>query len=305
MPAQLDLDLLRTFVAIVDLGSFSAAASKVGRTQSAVSMQMRRLEETLGRQLFARQGRSMVPTVDGQRLLDHARRLLRVHAEVLAAFEETELEGEVRIGAPDDFVCSFLPGILSAFAECHPKVHIELICEPTSRLRPLMAAGGLDIALVAEDPTLPGGILLRREPLVWVASARHDVHRRDPVPLACFENACPCRRIATERLVENGRSYRIALTSMSVTGIYAAIDTGLAVGVLHHSNLRPDHRVLGEEEGFPPLPEVGILLLRRGDGKGPLLDSLEKHIREHCRQPWAGVGRRGLRPGESMPLRTF
>ncbi len=283
MPAQLDLDLLRTFTAIVDGGSFSAAAERVGRTQSAVSMQMRRLEQSLNRRLFARNGRNMVLTGDGERLLDHARRLLRVHAEALAAFEETALEGEVRIGAPDDFACSFLPGILAAFAECHPKVHIELVCEPSSRLRPQIRAGGLDIALVAEDPALPGGRLLYREPLVWVASARHDVHRREPLPLACFETACPCRRIATERLAEAGRSYRIALTSMSIAGIYAAIDTGLAVAVLHRSNARPDHRILGREDGFPPLPEAGVVLLRETARRTPLLDSLERHILENLR----------------------
>ncbi len=284
VPARLDLDLLRTFVAIVDLGSFSAAAAEVGRTQSAVSMQMRRLERILERRLFVRDGRSMVLTIDGERLLDHARRLLRVHAEALAAFEETELEGELRIGAPDDFVCSFLPGTLAAFVECHPKVHIELLCEPSSRLRPLMAAGDLDLALLAEDAAPPGGRLLYREPMVWVTSARHDAHRRDPLPLACFEAACPFRRIATERLAGIGRSYRVTLTSMSITGIYAAIDTGLAVAALHRSNVRPDHRILGETDGFPPLPEAGVVLLRRREEPNPLLDSLERHIVETGRR---------------------
>ncbi len=284
VPVELELDLLRSFVAIVDLGSFSAAAEQVGRTQSAVSMQMRRLEEILNRRLFVREGRRMVLTTDGERLLEHARRLLRVHAEAVAAFEETELEGEVRIGSPDDFVFSFLPGILARFAEAHPKVHIELVCEPSCRLRPRIAAGSLDMALVTESGHEPDGILLHREPMVWVTSARHDVHLRDPLPLACFETGCPCRRFAMERLAEAGRRYRIALTSMSIAGIYAALDTGLAVTALMRSNLRPGHRILGEEEGFPPLPEAGITLLRTNGRSSPLLDGLENHIRDGFRR---------------------
>lgn len=290
MHRQLDLDLLRSFVAIADHGSLRAAAERVGRSQSAVSMQMKRLEEAVGRPLFVRRGRGLALAADGALLLDHARRLLRVHAEALAAFDDNRLEGEVRIGAPDDYASTFLPRILARFAETHPLVHVEMVCEPSARLLERLAAGTLDLALVTEGSGERGGMLLHREPVIWVGSARHDVHRHDPLPLACFETGCCCRQVATERLAAAGRRYRIAYTSMSIAGIYAALDAGLAVAAVTRNTLRPGFRILGEAEGLPPLPEAGILLVDDESRRSPLLDRLRAHIRDSfCPAPPHGL----------------
>jgi DNA-binding transcriptional LysR family regulator len=287
---SLEPELLRSFVAIADSGGFTAAARRVNRTQSAVSMQIKHLEELLGRELFSRGGRAVTLTPDGEMLLGHARRILRVHQEALAAFDPDALAGEVTIGAPDDYASTFLPRILARFGETHPRVQVNVVCKPSVELLPCLADGSVDLALVTQGTGDERGILVHREPLVWLTSARHRAHERDPLPLAVFERGCIFRRWALERLDEAGRRARIAYTSMSVAGIYAALEAGLAVGVLLRSNLRPGLRTLGEAEGFPRLPEVGIMLQRgAGRGEDPILDRLEEHILEAFRGPPAAV----------------
>lgn len=285
MPRQLDLDLLRSFVAIADHGSLRAAAERVGRSQSAVSMQMQKLEQAVGRALFVRRGRGLAFTADGHLLLDHARRLLQVHAEALAVFDDNPLEGDVRIGAPDDYASTFLPRILARFAETHPLVRVELVCEPSEQLIARIARGSVDLALVTRGTGEPDGELLHREPVVWVGSTRHEVHLRDPLPIACFASSCCFRQAATERLAAIGRRFRIAYTSMSIAGIYAALDAGLAVAPVTRNTLRPGFRVLGEQEGLPPLPDAEILLLRGGERSTVLVDRLQAHIRDSFRSP--------------------
>ncbi|GBD44937.1 HTH-type transcriptional regulator GltR [bacterium HR40] len=285
MPRLLDPELLRSFVAMADHGSLSAAASRVGRSQSALSMQMQRLEETVGRTLFRRRGRGLELTADGLLLLEHARRILRVHAEALAAFADDPLSGDVRIGAPDDYASSFLPRILARFAESHPRVRVELVCEPSPQLLPRLAAGSLDLALITRGSGEREGELLHREPVVWVGSARHEVHLEDPLPLACFAADCCFRRAATERLTAIGRRYRIAYTSLSVAGIYAALDAGLAIAPVTANTLRPGFRILGEREGLPPLPPAEILLLDGPSRDLPAIARLREHIRESFARP--------------------
>lgn len=284
---SLEPELLRSFVAIAETGSFTAAARRVNRTQSAVSMQIKRLEELVGRELLCRDSRTVTVTPDGETLLGHARRILRAHQEALAAFDPDALAGEVTIGAPDDYASTFLPRILARFGETHPRVLVNVVCRPSSELSTCLAAGTVDLALVTQGHTQghgdEGGVLVHREPLVWVTSASHRAHEREPMPLAVFEHGCLFRRWAMERMMKVGRPTRIAYTSPSIAGIYAALDAGLAVSVLLRSNLRPGLRALTTAEGFPPLPEVGIMLQRAAKDGDPLLDRLEDHILESFR----------------------
>lgn len=275
---ELEPDLLRSFVAIAETGSFTAAAGRVARTQSAVSMQMKRLEEQVGRELFVRDGRTTALSRNGELLLGHARRILRAHQEALAALHPEALEGGVRFGAPEDYMSSFLPEILSRFAASHPRVHVEMMCQSSTELLRDLKAGKVDLALTTQGNGETGGQLVRREPLVWAAPGNHCVHERDPVPLAVFQSGCSFRRSATDALAETGRGARIAYTSVSLTGIYAALDAGLAIAAILRSNLRPGLRVLDASDGFPPLPEVGIVLQRAAGPASPVLDRLEEHI---------------------------
>jgi DNA-binding transcriptional LysR family regulator len=278
MLPTLEPDLLLTFIAIAETGSFTAAARRVHRTQSAVSMQIKRLEEGLGRSLFEREGRSVSLTPHGEILLDHARRIIRAHREALAAFDAQAMHGDVRVGSPDDYASTFLPGILARFAQTHPKVHVEVFCKSSTELLGLLEAGEVDLALVTQGSGETGGTLVHREPLVWVTSAHHCIHEENPLPLAVFEQGCIFRRYATEALARCGRQVRIAYTSVSLAGIHAALDAGLACSAELRSNVRPGLRMLTEAEGFPRLPEIGVTLQRSPYATGRLIDRLEQHM---------------------------
>ena len=284
MLATFDPELLRSFVAIAETGSFTAASHRVHRTQSAVSMQIKRLEELLGRELFAREGRGIRLTRDGETLLGHARRILDAHREALAAFDPDALSGEVTVGAPDDYASTFLPPILARFAETHAKVHVNVVCQASVDLLRLLADRAVDIALITQGSGERGGTVVLREPVVWATSSRHRAHEQDPLPLALFEPGCAFRRAATESLAAAGRSARVAYTSLSIAGVHAALEAGLAVGALLRSSVRPGLRILDQRDGFPPLPESGIVLQRATREPSPLVDRLEEAILEYFRE---------------------
>ncbi len=276
----LESDLLRSFVAIVEAGSVTAAAEQVHRTQSAVSMQMKRLEETLGRPLFERSGRNLILTPDGELLLGHARRILSAHRAAIEAFEESSLAGSVTLGTPDEYASTILPKILAQFAQSHPRVHVEVVCENASRtLRKLLANQTVDIALVTPQLDATGGAtLVERTPATWVTAAHHWTHEQDPLPLALYPTGCWYRRLAMSLLAEQGRRFRVAYTSVSGAGLLAAIRAGLAVGVLSAHSVPSDLRILTRADGFPQLPEHEIYLQRAAGPPSPLLDTLERHI---------------------------
>ncbi|HPE71446.1 MAG TPA: LysR substrate-binding domain-containing protein [Candidatus Competibacter sp.] len=279
MTLQLDPDLLRTFVAIVDAGGFTSAAQQVHRTQSAVSMQVRRLETTLERTLFQRAGRGVQLTPDGEALLGYARRLLKLHDEALAVLTRPELTGFIRLGTPDDYVERFLPDILVRFARAFPRVQVEVHCEPSVHLRRCLAEDRLDLALITCAPGAETGEVLRREPTVWATAERHLAHEQDPLPLALFQPGCPFRDWALAGLGETGRPYRVAYTSASITGLFAAVTAGLAVTVLGHSLLPETVRALRVDEGFPPLPPASITL-QRGRAVSAVGECLAGYLRE-------------------------
>ncbi|MDG4550832.1 MAG: LysR substrate-binding domain-containing protein [Candidatus Contendobacter sp.] len=279
MAIQLDPDLLRTFVAIVDAGGFTQAAKQVHRTQSAVSMQVRRLEDTLSRELFQRDGRGVQLAPDGEALLSYARRLLKLHDEAVAALTRPDFSGLVRIGTPDDYVDRFLPEILARFARAFPRVQVEVICEPSSNMRRMLAEERLDLALITCTPGAETGEVLRREPVVWAAAERHLAYEEEPLPLALFQPGCPFRDWAMASLDRLGKPYRIAYTSASISGILAAVTAGLAVTVLCRSVVPSGVRVLNGEEGFPPLPSASITL-HRGTSVSAVAECLASYIRE-------------------------
>lgn len=280
MRAILDLDQLRTFVAIAETGSFTKAAEVVFKTQSAVSMQMRRLEERIGRPIFARDGRASRLTGDGERLLAYARRLLRLNDETVSAFDEDELSGRIRLGTPDDYADRFLPEILARFSRSNPRVEVTVLCQPTSMLIECMRSNDLDLAIITDAPAENrlGAEVVRREPLLWVTSARHCVHEETPLPLALGQHTCCWRLQALEALDTAGRAHRSLYTSWSSMAVGAAVLAGLAVSVLPESALRPGMRVLSEADGFPRLPSCDIAILRSWHQTSPLIDALAEHV---------------------------
>jgi DNA-binding transcriptional LysR family regulator len=280
MNALLDLDQLRTFIAIAETGSFTRAASQVNKTQSAVSMQMRRLEERIGQTIFVRDGRQSRVTDAGVRLLDYARRMLSLNAETIAAFSADAMSGTVRLGLPDDYAPRLLPTVLASFATTHPNIEIEMTCEQSSCIHRRVEDGRLDIGIVTHGDCTKGkiGRIIRSEPLLWVSSAHHSVHCQSTIPLALGTPNCTWRHSATEALVNAGKQYRVAYVSSSAAAHTGAVMAGLAVSVLPESALTSDMRVLGDREGFPELPHCDIALLRSKTAQDRIHNALAAHI---------------------------
>lgn len=274
----LDADQLKTFVAIADTGSFTRAAEIVHKTQSAVSMQMKRLEERVGRQLFGRDGRHAKLTEDGERLLDYARRIVRLNLECVASFAEADLKGRVRLGVPDDYADRYLPEILARFARSNPKAEVTVVCEPSPMLRERIDTGDIDLAIVTHVESRDMSEIVRIEPLLWVTSMRHCVHEEDPLPLALGRPTCNWRQASVEGLERQGRRFRVLYASWNSTAVGAAVLAGLAVSVLPESAVRPGMRVLGAAEGFPTLPTCRIGLLRTRFDPSALTTALAEHI---------------------------
>ena len=279
MVAHLDPDQLRTFIAIAETGSFTRAADVVAKTQSAVSMQMRRLEDRVGKPLFERDGRMSRLSAEGERLLPYARRMMKLQAETLAAFVEDVSAGTIRLGTPDDYA-AFLPEILGRFAAGRPLAELTVVCAPTPVLVEAVAANDIDIAIVTHVPSRErqAPIIARREPLVWVASERHNVHEDTPLPLALGSFHCEWRKTALASLAAIGRDTRVAFSSWNASAVSAAVLAGLAVSVLPANAAQPGMRILGPDEGFPRLPACEIGILRSVESQTPLADALIEHI---------------------------
>jgi DNA-binding transcriptional LysR family regulator len=273
MTAMLDTDQLRTFIAISETGSFTKAADVVNKTQSAVSMQMKRLEERLERRIFSRDGRASRLTEDGQRLLDYARRIVKLNVETLA-----ELSGRVRLGVPDDYADRYLPEIMARFSHSYPAVELSVICEPSVDLLERIDANELDLAIVTNCESKRASETFRRERLLWVTSNRHSTHLEERMPLALGRPSCTWRRIAIERLEAIGRPFRVLYSSSNAGAVAAAVLAGLAVSVLPESGLRPGMRVLAASDGFPELPSCRIGLVRNAHESTTLAGALAEHI---------------------------
>lgn len=280
MAHLLDIDQLRTFVAIADSGSFTRAADVVHKTQSAVSMQMKRLEERVGRAVFERDGRASKLTDDGERLLDYARRIVRLNAECVAAFNESDLTGRVRLGLPDDYAECYLPEIFARFAHANPRAEVTVVCEPTPNLVERVQNGDLDLAIITQCDPRASAEIVRVEQLLWVTSARHGTHEETPVPLALGRPSCSWRQSATDALESVGRPFRVLFVSWHSTAVGAAVNAGLAVSVLPESALRSGMRVLGPSDGFPALPSSRIGLVRGRREENALADALAVQIRQ-------------------------
>lgn len=292
--AGIDPDLLRAFVLIAEHRSFTRAAQIVGRTQSAVSMQVQRLEAQLGQRLLLRgRGGSVELTQHGRFLLDRAREMLAINDQIWASFQEPDVAGTVRLGTPDDYALRYLPPILARFAETHPAVDVEVTCLPSVELMERLRAGELDLTLLSEghEPRRGDAVCLWRGPLTWITSERFAPHRKDPLPLALAAAHCSWREAALQALDAAGRRYRVAYTSATQVGTHAPVLAGLAVTVSTISWLPEGLRALHPDEGLPPLPDFGIMMLKGPDPRQPVTDVLAAGIEEGFRVEAARIDR--------------
>ncbi|MDP3406278.1 MAG: LysR substrate-binding domain-containing protein [Brevundimonas sp.] len=264
---NLDLDLLRAFVTVVETASFTKAAASLGRTQPAVSLQIRRLEDGLRSPLLDRGGKGVALTTEGAALLPHARRLLRMNDEIVATLGEGDLEGEVRFGAPEDIATMHLPGILGAFARSHPRIRLAVTCDYTANLLDQMSRGMLDLALIKREPVGPElGVRVWSEPLVWVALDA-SIIETTPLPLIVAPAPDIYRKRALGALQAAGIDFRASFTSPSLAGQMAALRAGLGVGVLPAAMAPRDLVVLGT--ALPRLSDSEIALMSMRGAGGP------------------------------------
>jgi DNA-binding transcriptional LysR family regulator len=278
MLKYLDLALLQAFSAVVDSGSFTRAAQYLCRTQSAVSMQLRKLEDLTGHQLLHRDSRNIKLTEEGEVLLGYARRMIRLNEEALVALDQPHAQGHVRLGMPDDYAHQFLPGVLAHFAHAYPRVQLEVIGALSGDLLNRVEAGELDVALITRQPKRRRGQVLRTEHLVWTGSRQHLAFEVSPLPLALFPEGCVFREHALAALDAAQIPWRIAYTSQSFAGGKLAVSGGLALTVVAQSMVPSEWRVLGAEHALPRLPEIEIALHRAPGTLSPAVALLEAQL---------------------------
>jgi DNA-binding transcriptional LysR family regulator len=264
MSVDINTDLMRAFVAVAERRSFTRAAHDLHRTQAAISMQVKRLEQLTGARLFERGGRRVTLTVEGERLLGYARRMVALSDEALQCMAESRLAGTVRLGVMEDYAAELLPPVLNRFLAAHPKVVVEVETGMTPGLLQHLGEGFQLVLAMHPAGTAPGE-LVRRERSVWAGARGFDVHARTPLPLALGPQTCLVRQWVLSALDRAGRSWRLAYVSPSFCTIAASVAAGLAVSVFRASTFPSSLRVLGPRDGLPALPETDIALHRAPD----------------------------------------
>jgi DNA-binding transcriptional LysR family regulator len=279
---MLDLELLRSFVSVVDSGGFTRAGERVHRTQSTVSQQIKRLEDDIGQPLLNRTGKDVTPTEAGERLLSYARRLLSLAEEARDVLAGPSKEGAVRLGIPEDFAAYRLTKLLASFSRSRPGLRLDVRVDQSTYLRRDLERGELDLALFKRSAGEKGGIAVWPERVHWVTSKTHpiDVEIRS-VPLIGFPTGCLYRSRAIHAIESAGRAWHMAYTSSSLTGIQAAVAAGLGLSILSEIAIQADHRVLTAKDGFAPIDKTEVALVASPDA-GPATLRLADRLAEFC-----------------------
>ena len=279
---NLDMDVLRTLVTAQRLGGFNRAAEQVGRSQSAVSQQIHKLEERVGQPLFAKRGRALVLTEAGETVLAYARRIVELNDEAVAAVKGASVEGAVRFGLPGDFAVTWLPMALGRFKRTHPGVRIEAVTDRNAVVIDRLDKGQIDLALAIGRVRRPDSQLVATLPMEWIGPAEGPLPWRpgEPVPLAMFEAPCLFRTAATEALDAAGIPWTIAFTSPSITGLWAAVAAGLGITLRTGAGLPENLRLLGTRDGLPAVPTAELALHDAGRELTPAVQRLRDVILE-------------------------
>jgi DNA-binding transcriptional LysR family regulator len=280
MYPPLESDLLRIFMAVVETGNVTHAGNMVGRTQSAISMQLRKLEDAVGATLFKRGPRGVTLTMEGTRLLPYAKRIVGLMDETIAAMRAAPLDGPVRVGIPEEYNQTILPNALAAFAEAHPGAEVTIFCGYTSQQLAALEAEELDLAIIFDWGDGISGEMLAVDPTVWAASAAHARHLERPVPIALYWRSSWCRDFAVRSLEQHAIAYRIAYTCDTSGGLRSAVASGLAIAPLSRSNIPPGARELTVADGFPQIDSSRVVLKRNPRSGGPAMDGMVDMIRK-------------------------
>jgi DNA-binding transcriptional LysR family regulator len=282
---MLDIDLLRTFVAVVETRSFTAASDVVRRTQSALSLQMKKLEEQVGYTLLRREPTGIRPTPEGERLLIHARTILRAHEEAILAFDRSvEAAGSLMLGISADYGQGLMARVLGVLGRSYPNLSVEVVCGPALHLAEMCNDGRLDVAFVGEGEGLGQSPVIHRERLVWAGGT--NVQPKEPFALALPPaDVCNYRRWALDAFTRTGRRHRIAFTSYSIAGLQAVVRSGHAITVIAESALIPGMRELDDSEFFPELPQIEVRVTRCMAKDSVFLRNLEATFVRELTQP--------------------
>jgi len=275
---NLDVDLLRALVSVADLGSFTRAADSLLRRQSTLSLQIKRLEDGLGKRLLDRTSRHVKLTADGEALIGRARQMLELNDTLVASLEAPALAGTVRLGTPEDFATTHLPQVLARFAQAYPSVRLEVTCDLTLTLMGRFRQGDFDLVLVKREPERSGrGVRVWREPLVWVAAEKLALRGSEPLPLVVSPPPCVYRKRATDSLSRIRRPWRVAYSCASLAGQHAAVKAGLGVTVLPKDMVPAGLAAIERRAGLPDLHDTEIALLAARGLSAPA-DRLREHI---------------------------
>jgi DNA-binding transcriptional LysR family regulator len=275
---NLDIDLLRAFVTVADLGSFTRAADLLLRRQSTLSLQIKRLEDGLGKRLLDRATRHVRLTAEGESVLPHARQMLELNDRVVSSLDEPMLAGTVRLGTPEDFATTHLPQVLARFAQAYPAVQLEVTCDLTLTLMGRFRQGEFDLVLVKREPEKSDrGVRVWREPLVWVAAGQLALSDEGPLPLVVSPPPCVYRKRATDSLNKARRRWRVAYSCASLAGQHAAVKAGLGVTVLPKDMVPAGLAAVERRSLLPDLHDTEIALLS-ARGLTPPARRLHDHI---------------------------
>ncbi|MFB4880806.1 transcriptional regulator LrhA [Enterobacter hormaechei subsp. steigerwaltii] len=282
---NLDLDLLRTFVAVADLNTFAAAAAAVCRTQSAVSQQMQRLEQLVGKELFARHGRNKLLTEHGIQLLGYARKILRFNDEACMSLMFSNLQGVLTLGASDESADTILPFLLNRISSVYPKLALDVSVKLNAFMVEMLKENEVDLVVTTHRPGQFDSLTLRTSPTHWYCAAEYVLQKGEPIPLVLLDDPSPFRDMVLAALNEAGIPWRLAYVASTLPAVRAAVKAGLGVTARPVEMMSPDLRVLGQSEGLPSLPDTEYLLCHNAASNNELAKVVFEAM-ENYHNPW-------------------
>jgi DNA-binding transcriptional LysR family regulator len=280
MLPPLDSDLMRGFLAVVDTGSVTRAAAQLGRTQSAISMQIRKLEESLGQSIFIREPRGVRLTERGKQLLPYAQRVVGLLDEAATTLREKPLSGPVRVGIPDEYVQSILPSVLASFSHRHPDTQVTIRCDFSAPQLAALNDDKIDLAVIYEGFSPDEVEVLAVDPTVWVTSIAHAQHLQKPLPISIYFSSDWCRDYALHSLEQIGIAYHPAFECDTSASMRTAVINGIAVAPLARSSIPPGCRELTDEDGFITIDNARVVLRRNPAGSSPAIDAMVTTLRD-------------------------
>jgi DNA-binding transcriptional LysR family regulator len=280
-PQDFDLDLVRAFVVVSETRNFTQAAVRLHRTQSAVSMKIKRVEELLGERLFERDTTTVTLTSVGERFVGIAHRLIEAHEDAFFALRQSQPTGRLTLATSETYASCLLPPILANVNKTFPGIEMEIRCGHSWKMLESMDSEGIDLVIATKYPQRHDGELLGSERLMWVCKHDSEVYKESPVPLAVFPDGCLYRRAAIAALDAQRRNWRIGYTSLNHEGLLAAVEAGSAVSIMIESAVTQKHRVLKPSDGFPTLPGADIELYSRKSEISPVARHVSETVRRH------------------------